>query len=157
MSDQLREKRVELILQQLEDVPALPASAAGVVNVAASNAADVADAVTALVADEPFAQCVLKLLTACGEQVDSIDQCLTRRGFDTLRLAAVSVGAYHAFAQQNDPNRSFDYDDYWKHAVAVGCAAQLLAEQMVGMWGKDSQVDPFECFVSGLLHDIGKL
>ena len=157
MSDQLREKRVELILQQLEDVPSLPLSAAAVVGVAAGNAAAVADAVTALAADEAFAQCVLKLLAACGEKFDSIDQVITRRGFETLRLAAISVGAYHAFAQNQDPNSSFRDDDYWKHAVAVGCCAQLVAEQMVGMWGKDSQVDPFECFACGLLHDIGKL
>src|SRR5262245_13675644 len=149
MSDQLREKRVELILQQLEDVPALPVSAAAVVGVASSNAAGVADAVTALAADEPFGQCVLKLLAACGEKFDSIGQVVTRRWFETLRLAALCVGAYHAFSQQADPNSTFNYDDYWKHSVAVGCAAQLMAEQMVGMWGKDSQVDPFECFAAG--------
>src|SRR5690242_6383363 len=92
--DQLREKRVELILQQLEDVPALPPSAAAIVNVAASNVAGVADGVTALAADEAFAQSVLNLLAACGEKFDSIDQVVTRRGFETLRLAAISVGAY---------------------------------------------------------------
>ena len=41
--------------------------------------------------------------------------------------------------------------------VAVGCCAELLAEQMIGTWGNDSQLEPVEAFVCGLLHDIGKL
>ena len=41
--------------------------------------------------------------------------------------------------------------------MAVACCAQLLAEQMIGTWGKDSEVDPFEAFVCGFLHDIGKI
>src|SRR5207249_3774808 len=48
-------------------------------------------------------------------------------------------------------------DRYRRHAVAVGSCAQLLAEQMAGTWGKDSQVEPFEAFVCGLLHDLGKI
>src|SRR4051812_21884143 len=158
MSD-LREKRVELILQQLEDVPALPATAAAVIAVAAQNAAAVADAVTLVSSDHPFADRVVNLLRVCGEKVDSIDQVVVRRGFETLRLATIGVGVYHAFAsvKESPEGGNFRRDEYWKHAVAVGCAAQLLAEQLVGTWGKDSGVEPFEAFVCGLLHDLGKI
>ncbi len=106
--DQLREKRVELILQQLEDIPpSLPPAA-------------------------PDA--VAKLLASCNLQQP--------------KQVEIAVGAYSAFASFRS--------DFWKHSIAVGCCAQLLAEQMTGTWGKDSEVEPSEAFVCGLLHDIGK-
>src|SRR5437016_5797504 len=157
-TDQLREKRVELILQQLEDVPALPPPATAVIPVAAQNAAAVADVVTLVSSDSSFSQRILNLLAACGDEgLESIDRVVLRRGFETLRHAAIAVGVYHAFASVQTPVENFNRDDYWKHAVAVGCCAQLLAEQMAGTWGKDSQVEPFEAFVCGLLHDLGKI
>src|SRR2546423_495774 len=97
MSD-LREKRVELILQQLEDVPALSDTTAMVARVAAQNAAAVADAVTRVAGDQALSDRVLQLLIACGEQAESVDRVVVRRGFDTLRLATIAVGVYAAFA-----------------------------------------------------------
>ncbi|MEA2711624.1 MAG: hypothetical protein QOF78_4225, partial [Phycisphaerales bacterium] len=160
--DPLREKRVELILQQLEGIPALPAAAAAVISVAAGNAAAIADASNVLAHDTPFSAHVLKLLQASNVTsagaLDTIDLVLTRRGFETLRHAALAVGVYAAFSNSKTPRTdAFSRDEFWKHSVAVGCAARLLAEQMVGTWGKDSEVEPFEAFTCGLLHDIGKM
>src|SRR6185503_18547422 len=160
--DPLREKRVELILQQLEGIPALPLAAAAVIPVAAGNAAAVADGVTVLASDAAFSAGLLKLLSTCNVtsagSLDTIDLVLTRRGFETLRHAALAVGVYAAFANsRTPPTEAFHRDEFWKHAVAVGCCARLLAEQMAGTWGKDSEVEPFEAFTCGLLHDIGKL
>src|SRR5688500_5688827 len=115
-TDPLREKRVELILQQLEGIPAL--------------AAPPPQAVTAL-----------------------LESCRTPQPSPLLqRLGELAVATYAAFAnQERKPAAeaaglasSFNRDEYWKHAVAVGCCARLLAEQMVGTWGKDSEVEPFE-------------
>jgi HD-like signal output (HDOD) protein len=127
-TDPLREKRVELILQQLEGIPALAA---------------------------PAPQAVAALLESCRTP---------QPGPPLQRLGELAVGTCAAFANQNQKPAAesaglakFDREEYWKHAVAVGCCARLLAEQMVGTWGKDSEVDPFEAFVCGLLHDVGKL
>src|SRR5687768_16700232 len=102
-SDPLREKRVELILQQLEGVPALVA--------AAPNA-------------------VAALLEACRTPQPSPP---------LQRLGELAVGTYAAFATQHDnqepaaeaaglAGKGFDPEEYWRHAVAVGCCARLLAE-----------------------------
>src|SRR5438067_1687372 len=125
--DQLREKRVELILQQLEDIPALPPPATAVIPIAAQNAAAVADAVTLVSSDSSFSQRILNLLAACGDEgLESIDRVVLRRGFETLRNAAIAIGVYNAFASSNREETSqFDSEGYWKHAVAVGCCAQL--------------------------------
>src|SRR5687768_2240826 len=112
VADPLREKRVELILQQLEGLPALPAAAVAVVPVAAGNAGAIADAVTVLAGDAAFAARVLKLLQACNVTsagaLDTIDLVLTRRGFETLRQATLAVGVHAAFANvKTPPTESF--------------------------------------------------
>src|SRR5688572_25843969 len=109
ITDPLREKRVELILQQLEGIPAQCTPAPP-------------QAVTAL-----------------------LEACRTPQPNPALqRLAELAVGTYAAFANQKPATeadglsgRAFDREEFWKHALAVGCCARLLAEQMVGTWGKD--------------------
>jgi signal transduction histidine kinase/HD-like signal output (HDOD) protein len=160
--DHLREKRVELILQQLEGVPALSPAVAAAVGAPAGHPSALADAVTAACEDAALPRRVLALLHACGlgspEELDSVDRVVTRRGFETLRHAALAAGVFDAFASVVPGEATaFNRVEFWKHAVAVGCCAQLLAEQMVGTWGKDSEVEPFECFACGLLHDLGKV
>jgi signal transduction histidine kinase/HD-like signal output (HDOD) protein len=120
-TDHLREKRVELILQQLENVPALR---------------------------DPTPQATAALLSVCR---------ITEPGTKFQRHAEIAVSAYLTFAAATSSTTSFNHAEFWKHNIAVGCCAQLLAEQMRGTWGKDSEVEPFEAFVCGLLHDIGKI
>src|SRR4051794_38567079 len=93
-NEQLREKRVELILQQLEVVPSLPQPVADVVR-----AATPADASRALPADGDLAQRVLKLARAVTrDPALTLDSFLQNRGIDALRYAALSVGTYQSFA-----------------------------------------------------------
>ena len=151
-NDTSRDKRVELILQQLEAVPPLP----GIASLFARSAAcGVADAVASLNANPEFAERVIKLSSAIDNAgphaAETIDSLFKKHGIEPLRYSVLAVGAYHTFAATtNNP-------EHWRHAVAVGCAAELLAEQMVGTWGKDSQVEPFEAFACGFLHDLGKM
>src|SRR5207249_5718238 len=137
--DQMREKRVELILQQLEAAPSLPA-------VAQSFAAcGVADAIASLAQDLDFSAHLLKLIEVISKQSSSIDQFVDQRGFEPLRYAVLAVGSYQAFASATPQaaSGSFDRDEYWKHCVAVGCCTEMLAEQMLATWGKDCQLELF--------------
>ena len=45
----------------------------------------------------------------------------------------------------------FDREAFWRHSLAVACAAHLIAERWPG------EVDPEVACVCGLLHDIGKV
>jgi signal transduction histidine kinase/HD-like signal output (HDOD) protein len=146
--DQLREKRVELILQQLEAVPSLSP-------VEIAFATGTSDAIEQLHADQELTQRVLKLSHAIEHAgpraMETIESIATRRGIDAIRHAVLCTAAYQTLSATTSKSA------HWQHAIAVGCCAELLAEQMVNMWGKDSGLDPFEAFAGGFLHDIGKL
>src|SRR6266516_2686012 len=107
MSD-LCDKRVQLILHQLEYVPAFSSSTTAVIPVAAQNASAVADAVTLVASDHAFSDHILKLLATCGEEHDSIDRVAVRRGFETLRHAAIAVGVYHVFESVEAKSENFN-------------------------------------------------
>ena len=65
-----------------------------------------------------------------------------------MRHAVLAHSIYQTFAAQNEAKcNPFRRDDFWKHAVAVGCCAELLAGELAKLWGKDAEVDPFEAFM----------
>jgi hypothetical protein len=127
--DQMLQKRVELILQQLEGVGVLPSF-------------------EELESDPTTAQRAQKLLdTIGGEQSEA-----------SRKYALIAVGAYHVLeSAKPQADGLCDRREFWNHCVAVGCCAELIAEHMIAVWGKDSQLNAAEAFVCGFLHDIGKV
>jgi putative nucleotidyltransferase with HDIG domain len=70
-------------------------------------------------------------------------------GFNTIRNAIVSVSIIKAFSG-GKAREGFDITDFWRHSTAVAVTSRYLSEQ--------SKLDsPDDCFVAGLLHDIGKV
>jgi signal transduction histidine kinase len=60
--------------------------------------------------------------------------------------------------------RAFDRVEFWKHSLAVGCAARLIAEKRLAHLARTPAARngwplarPEEAFVCGLLHDLGKV
>ena len=70
-------------------------------------------------------------------------------GFNTVRNAVVSISVIDAFDVE-DGMDGFDLADFWKHSIAVAVTSKHLAER--------AQTCPSDdCFVGGLLHDMGKV
>ncbi|MBN2419398.1 MAG: HDOD domain-containing protein [Deltaproteobacteria bacterium] len=92
--------------------------------------------------------------------VNSAFSGLSRRVFD-IRQAVILIGVkgvkniatcacvYEAFQKVNG-NRVFNLKRFWFHSLKCAVLARLIAE-------KENFDHPDEAFISGLLHDIGKL
>jgi len=48
--------------------------------------------------------------------------------------------------------RAFDHVNFWRHCIAVACAAEIISRTL---WGQ-REGNPGEAFVAGLMHDLGK-
>jgi putative nucleotidyltransferase with HDIG domain len=161
MSD-LREKRVELILQQLEELPTLPAIALKVLEVTGSNESSAADVVNLISCDPALTARVLQLvhradLGVRGE-VNTVERAISLLGFAAVRSAVLAISIFETFnAAKTTEALHFSREEFWKHSVAVACCAELLAEELRALWGRDVAIDPPEAFVCGLLHDMGKV
>lgn len=149
----LKEKRVELILQQLEELPTLPAVATRVLETVSSDQSNVSDVVRLIENDPALTARVLQLVhradKGVGGEVASLDRAIVLLGFESVRNAILGVSVFQVFAGSKPADGPFNREEFWKHCIAVACCAELLAEA--------AKVDPSDAFVCGLLHDLGKI
>ena len=157
----LREKRVELTLQKLEELPTLPAVAVRVLQ-ATSDEGSSGDDVVRLIGSDPALTARILQLTrradqGAGGDPASVERAVAVLGFDAIRNAVLAVSVFQALGSAprhsggSDGAPRFVREEYWKHCLAVACCAELLAERT------GRAISPADAFLCGLLHDIGKL
>ena len=153
-------QRLELILQQVDQLPALPAIAVRVLQVASADGSNVKDVCQLIEADPALATRILRLVhradVGVSGDVTSLERAIKLLGFDAVRCAVLAVSVFSTF-KPVERTGAFTHIDFWKHCIAVGSCAELLAGELVKNWGRSSGVLPGEAFLAGLLHDIGKL
>jgi len=82
------------------------------------------------------------------QRIDSITQAITIVGTQQLRDLALATSVIKLF--KGIPSDLVDMERFWKHSIGVGIAARTLAA-----YRREPNVERF--FVSGILHDIGRL
>jgi len=148
----------ELVLAHLDSLPTLPAVALKLLQVTADEEAGAADVIRLLRADQSLTAKVLSVAGSAASgvrgPVTTLEKAVPLVGFTTVRSIALATGVFECFApaQGERPPGAFDRLEFWKHALAVACAAKLLARA-----GPELSVDPEDAFVAGLLHDLGKV
>jgi putative nucleotidyltransferase with HDIG domain len=161
MSDP-REKRVELILQQLEELPTLPAVAVRVLEVTGRDDSSMKDVVKLLESDPSLTTRLLQLckradLGVRGE-VTTVERAVSLLGFDAVRSSILAISVFQTLSQNaTDGGGHFKREAFWKHSVAVACCAELLVGQLPAIYASAHKLSPSAAFVAGLLHDIGKV
>ncbi|HEX9746730.1 MAG TPA: response regulator [bacterium] len=70
-------------------------------------------------------------------------------GFDTIESLALSVQVFRQFDE--DSYAGLDMEQVWRHSLDVGACAKNIA---MSIKAEKRVID--NCFISGILHDIGK-
>lgn len=152
--------RIELILQQLDQLPTLPAVAMRVLQAASSDTASVKELCRLIESDPALTARILQLVHRADRgvpsEITSLERAVVLLGFDAVRCAVLAVAVLGVFQAESSAGK-FNRGEFWKHCIAVGCCAELLAQMCNASWGRSVAIDPAEAFVAGLLHDIGKL
>ena len=82
-------------------------------------------------------------------KIENLPNAILLLGFNTVRNAVVSLSILGAFSK-TESLQGFDINYFWRHSIAVAVASKHMAEA--------SKIEmPDNCFVGGLLHDIGKI
>lgn len=82
-------------------------------------------------------------------EVKNVPRAVSMLGFNAVRNVILSLSVIKAFSQK-ETFKGFDITDFWRHSVAVAVTGKYLAER--------TQIEhPDDCFMAGLLHDIGKV
>jgi putative nucleotidyltransferase with HDIG domain len=149
-------KRVELILAQLDSLPTLPAVAARLLQLTTASETNARQIVQLIQSDQSLTAKILSLArraaTGAGGSALTVDRAVVLMGFDTVRNAVLSMKVFETFGPRHEGEQTaFNRPEFWKHSLAVACAAHQLAATGIG------RIDPEEAFVCGLLHDLGKV
>ena len=103
--------------------------------------------------DQAIVSKILRLVNSAffgfQSKINNIPHALMVLGFNTVRNAVMSVSVIDTLSMKNVPN-GWDMREFWKHSVAVAVTSKRLAE-------RTKLCPPDNCFIGGLLHDVGKI
>jgi putative nucleotidyltransferase with HDIG domain len=159
-TQEIKTRKVELVLQQLDSLPTLPAIVIRLLALTNDSEAHIQEVVQLLSADQSLTSKLLSLAgsAAAGVRVPvtNVQQAVVLLGFETVRNLALSVKVFESFQQSapadtGQPAPLFKREEFWKHSLAVATAAEMLAQKT------RPRINPADAFVCGLLHDMGKV
>ncbi|MDQ1507812.1 MAG: hypothetical protein QOD57_5539 [Actinomycetota bacterium] len=137
---------VDVLIEELERLPAQPSVAVRTVWVADQPNSSAKDLAAALTADPSLTARVLRLANSAyyglSRRVAEVSFAVTVVGFPTVRaMAAVHASGLFEPGEHTVP------DGYWEHSVATASICSVLAPR--------AGVRPNQAFPLGLLHDLG--
>lgn len=157
-------RQVDLILQSLDELPTLSPVAVRLLKLTGAHDADFDQIIKLIETDPALSAKVISLVRKAGvgaaaRAVTTVRRAAVMLGLEAVQSAVLSVQIYELLNQapagderRNGGLDAFDRVGFWKHSIAVGCAAELLARERPA-----AGVAPDEAFVAGLVHDLGKL
>ena len=120
-----------------------------VINHPRGGAADVAKVIRE---DSALTARLLKVVNSAffsfPRRIDTVSQAVTVVGTSQVRDLALATSVVTLF--KDIPPDLADMDGFWRHSLACGVGARVLAG-----FRRESNVERF--FVAGILHDVGKL
>ena len=141
-------------LAALETLPSLPPVALEGMKRALKPTTTIQELFGIVELDPPLTAKVLKVANTpfYGKpgRVSSLREAFSILGYPALRSLVLSVSAVELFSDRKE-EYGLDLEDLWKHHIGAAVWARNLAETI------DPPVDPEAAFISGLLHDIGKV
>lgn len=148
----LSQSELQKALTRFKDLPTLPDVVARVMQIVSNPLTTAEDLNQVISLDQALTFKVLRLANSAyygfPKEITHITQAVMILGFNTIRNLALSVSVHKMLFADRDRGL-FNYRDFWKHCVAVGVCARILARRL----GYKSEEN---AFTAGLLHDIGK-
>jgi signal transduction histidine kinase len=148
----------ELVLSHLDSLPTLPAIAVKLLQVTTLTDSDAGDVIRLLRGDQSLTARILSVAASAAlgvrEPVTTLERAVPLIGFAGVRSIVLATSVFDCFVKQpgDDRGAGFDRVEFWKHALAVACAARRLAQAR-----RDTGIGPEDAYIAGLLHDLGKV
>jgi putative nucleotidyltransferase with HDIG domain len=146
-------EKIKKRLERIEDLPTLPAIAMEVNTMLRDDTASIEQLCEQIAKDQAMVAKILKLVNSAffglPSKVGSLSHAVVLLGLNTIQNAVVSIAVVGALGHREAPE-GLSMADFWKHSFGVALISKTL--------GRMSRLrPPDECFVGGLLHDVGKV
>lgn len=138
-------------LEKIKKLPTLPSVLTQILHTASDPEASALDLGRHIAADQALSSSVLRIVNSAYygffRTITSITEAIVILGFVEVRNIVLTAKAFDAFPEDGSP---YDRIQLWRHSLATAMAADRCAK-MLKLPHKDAY------FVSGLLHDFGKV
>jgi HD-like signal output (HDOD) protein len=151
----VQEKRnIKESLASISTIPTLPVVIDKLTRLLQNPKTSAEEVGKAITTDQALASKVLKLVNSAfygfPGRISTITHAIVILGFSTVKNVVLTASIFDAFRKHGTGIDEFDLEDFWLHSIACGAAAQSIAKTT-----GNSQKE--ECFIAGLIHDIGKI
>ncbi len=152
------EKQISLILEGIDRLPTLPAVATKLMSISSVEDIDLDEVIGMIESDPAMSTTILAMCRTAdkglGEKITTVRHAVIMLGLETVQVAALSVHVYQQLESRASDGESdlFDRSGFWIHSLAVACGSQVIAHAH-----PELGVTPDQAYLSGLLHDLGKL
>ncbi len=153
--DKLTPQQLDMMLRGLEGLPTFPSVVARMVSLivdigASGGAADESELALLIGSDLSLTAKLLSLANREYGRADTVTRAMERVPASVIHPVMLSTNVFQLSADGGLTEEGLDAPAFWKHCLAVACAAEDLAQ-------RTELADAELAFTCGLLHDIGKL
>ena len=142
------------IVSMVERMPAFSMTVQRVLELTSDINSDPKDLVAVIEHDPVLILKIIKLVNSpyfgLSQRITSVNHAVVHIGFNTVKNLALSAAAIGALPRKSEAG--FDMDAFLLHSLATATIAKLFAKKL-HIQTKES----FDYFLSGLLHDFGKI
>ena len=150
----LADDAIRRVVAQIDTLPSMPASCTEIMTELQSEEASIHKVAELIAQDLGMAAKILQMVNSAFfglfRRVTDIQNAVTLLGLDAIKALVLSINVFSAFDRRKIP--FFDFDGLWRHSLAVGGYAKQIMTRAGG--GRNQAA---AAFLSGMLHDIGKL
>ncbi len=150
-----RESRLIQIQQYISKMPSLSTTVSKVMEICNKPDASPNDLNRVISLDPVLTGLVLRLINSAyyslSNQVTSLARAIIMLGLNTVKNLALSTAILQTVGGKNS-FKALSMDEFWTHSITVGVTAKAVC----GLKGVPA-TQREEYFVSGLLHDLGKI
>jgi putative nucleotidyltransferase with HDIG domain len=146
-------QKIENLIRNMGELPTIPSVFLAVNKMLSDPRTSATDVGLVVSSDQVITSKILKVANSAfygfSSKVNTISHAIAVLGFSSTKNIVLTTSVLTTLNFKT-PVKGFSLADFWKHSVATGAIAKLIAKEM------DPQKQE-EAFVAGLLHDIGKL
>jgi HD-like signal output (HDOD) protein len=148
--------RYHRIIENIRQLPALPAIVTKLISVVNSPDSSAEDAARLIERDPSLTSKVLRLANSAfygmPRSISSVSGAVVVLGFNTLKSLALGASVIKLFPHDSS-RAAFDRVRFWKHSIVCAMVARNIAQAQMHV----SFMDPQSAFCAGIIHDLGKL